>query len=228
MLAAKGLHKIYKNGAKELHVLKGIDFEVEKGSFVSVQGASGAGKTTLLHLLGGLDRPTKGQVILDRHDLYKLGDKERASLRNKKIGFVFQFYHLLADFTALENVMLPAMIKGAENKKTIREHAQKILSDLGLADRVGHKPSQLSGGEQQRVAIARALVNEPEILFCDEPTGNLDSKTGEEICDLLCNLSKEKGRTVVIVTHEKSIAQRAEKIYNIKDGVLSNEAHPPK
>jgi len=219
MIEAKDLHKIYKNGASQLHVLKGIDLKVEKGEVLAVFGPSGAGKSTLLHLLGGLDAPTKGEVYINGIDIYSMNGYERAKLRNRKIGFVFQFYHLLPEFDALENVVLPLLIK-VENRKfrDIRERGIEILTAVGLNERLHHRPNQLSGGEQQRVAIARALVNDPEILLCDEPTGNLDSETGKQVLDLLWNLNRKQNLTLIIVTHENEIAKVAEKVLYIKDG----------
>ena len=221
MLITKDLHKIYKNGARELHVLKGINLQIENPSMVCIVGPSGAGKSTLLHLLGGLDKPTEGQITIDGVDLYSLKDAELSRFRNKKIGFVFQFYHLLPEFTALENVMLPALVANSKDRKVIMQKARSVLDRVGLIERLDHKPSQLSGGEQQRVAIARALMNDPQVLFCDEPTGNLDSKTGESICQLLCSLSQENKKSVVIVTHEEKIANRANKVFHIKDGIIN-------
>ena len=220
LLEAKHLHKIYNQGKRELHVLKGIDLKIEKGRIISVVGPSGAGKSTLLHLLGGLDEPSRGEVFLERVNIYKLSDDARAVIRNRRIGFVFQFYHLLSEFTAVENVMLPGLIANKQSKVVLRERAFKILDEVGLGARVSHKPSELSGGEQQRVAIARALINEPDIVFCDEPTGNLDSKTGEEICKLLWRLNKEKNQTLVIVTHEERITRGSDKVIHIQDGRL--------
>jgi len=219
LLEAHALHKVYRNGEAELHVLKGIDMTIEKGRIISIVGPSGAGKSTLLHLLGGLDVPTSGEVILKGMDLYKLDDEKRAKVRNEMLGFVFQFYHLLPEFTALENVVLPVLIKGMP-KKGASDYAKKLLQDVGLGERLNHKPSELSGGEHQRVAIARALVNEPEIVFCDEPTGNLDSKTGSEIQELLWRINREKGETLIIVTHDEKIARYADRIIHIEDGVL--------
>lgn len=222
MLKARNIHKIYRNGARELPVLKGIDLNIEKGEFVSVFGPSGAGKSTLLNILGGLDEPTEGRVFLDRQDLYKLGDKRRAEIRNRKIGFVFQFYHLLPEFSALENVMLPALIMNRRlttNDQRLTR-AKMLLELVGLGDRISHKPNQLSGGEQQRTAIARALVNEPELLLCDEPTGNLDSVTGKGIITLLYRLNEDKGTTIMVVTHEEEIAKRTHKVLHIRDGKL--------
>lgn len=220
MLEAINVHKVYRNGAKELHVLKHINLKIAEGEFVSILGPSGAGKSTLLHILGGLDEPTEGSVILDDEDIYKLGDRKRAALRNKKIGFVFQSYHLLSEFSALENVAMPGFI----GRRTMDDgrRTKELLELVGLKDRMHHRPGELSGGEQQRAAIARALVNEPELLLCDEPTGNLDSATGQGIIELLYKLNKEKKTTVVVVTHEEAIAEKADKVVNIKDGEIRN------
>jgi lipoprotein-releasing system ATP-binding protein len=220
MLQAINIHKIYKTGASELHVLKGIDLKVEKGEFVSILGPSGAGKSTLLHIMGGLDEPSKGSMIFEGRDIYRLNGGQRSALRNAKIGFVFQFYHLLPEFSALENVAMPALIKRSQGHKVTRSQAKKLLKLVGLESRIDHRPGALSGGEQQRVAIARALINGPRLLLCDEPTGNLDSGTGQEIIELVHRLNKEEKTTVVIVTHEEGIAARADKVVNIKDGRL--------
>jgi len=221
ILRAQNIYKRYCYQTNILEVLKGIDLNVNDGESVSIIGPSGVGKTTLLHILGGLDNPDKGKVFIDEEDIYSMQDVDRAVIRNCKIGFVFQFYHLLPEFTALENVVLPAVIKA--NKSGIddfRQRGMDLLSQVGLANRAKHKPHQLSGGEQQRVAIARALVNEPKIIFCDEPTGNLDSKNGEEIMSLLFDLNKRNNQTLVIVTHEESIARLSDRIIRMRDGRL--------
>lgn len=218
MLIAKNIKKIYFNGHRELCVLKGIDLTVEPGEFVSIVGPSGAGKSTLLHILGGLDDPTEGEVLLDDFCLSDLKDSQKSVIRNKRFGFVFQFYHLLREFSALENVMLPVLIGQRKKKKEIKDKASQWLDFLGLNERVHHKPSELSGGEQQRVAIARALVNDPEILFCDEPTGNLDYESGHQIQELLLTLNKKNKMTIVLVTHSRELAQGAHRILNILDG----------
>lgn len=219
MIEARGLRKVYKNGTKELEVLKGIDLNVGKGEVLAVLGPSGAGKSTLLHLLGGLDSPTAGEVLINGVDIYSLGDMERARMRNRKIGFVFQFYHLLPEFDALENVMLPLLIKG-EGGKNRRDTGIGLLRSVGLEGRMNHRPSQLSGGEQQRVAIARALINDPELLLCDEPTGNLDSDTGKNIIELLWELNKSRKMTLMIVTHDAQIAKDAKRVLHIRDGKI--------
>ncbi|MDD5043983.1 MAG: ABC transporter ATP-binding protein [Candidatus Omnitrophica bacterium] len=223
MLEAKDLRKVYKNGAKELPVLKGISFKVRHGEIVSIVGPSGAGKSTLLHILGGLDKPTQGAVSLGGSDIYRLADKELALIRNEKIGFVFQFYHLFSEFNVLENILLPAMCSRAKIKGTgLEEKAETLLKHVGLEKRKTHLPSELSGGEQQRVAIARALINSPEILFCDEPTGNLDSKTGNEVVEMLKKLNKENNMTIVLVTHNEEVAKIAGTRLYLKDGLLVN------
>jgi len=220
MIEAHDIHKTYTTGTKKLQVLKEISLEVKRGEFISILGPSGAGKSTLLHILGGLDRPTKGKVVFEEIDLYKVGDRQRADIRNKRIGFVFQFYHLLSEFSAVENVLMPSLIGGRSMglKHEARQRAMELLEAVGLKSRMAHKPNELSGGEQQRVAIARALVNNPDVLFCDEPTGNLDSEMGEQITQLLSGLNKERQLTVVMVTHEEKIARLAGRVLYIRDG----------
>jgi predicted ABC-type transport system involved in lysophospholipase L1 biosynthesis ATPase subunit len=223
VLIAQNLTKSYTDTQKRVEVLKGISFEVSAGEAVAVVGPSGAGKSTLLHILGGLDKPDQGQVLLDSRDIYAMNDVTRAGVRNADIGFVFQFYHLLPELNALENVMLPVFIgsRGRISMKEIHARSKAALDRVGLGPRLDHKPNQLSGGEQQRVAIARALLNEPKLVFCDEPTGNLDSKTGEEVIALLLSLSREKGRTLVMVTHDEGIARRCSRTVHMKDGLLT-------
>lgn len=221
ILEAFNLHKSYSQAGETLHVLKGVGLEISSGEMIAIIGPSGAGKSTLLHILGGLDNPDEGKVVLEGEEIYRLNDVQRAGIRNKRIGFVFQFYHLLPEFSALENVMLPLLIK-EDQKKTV-EHEEKclaLLEKVGLSSRATHKPYQLSGGEQQRVAIARALINEPRIIFCDEPTGNLDSQSGEEIIRLLMELNKKNHQTLVIVTHDEEIARLADRVIPIRDGQL--------
>jgi len=202
MLEAVNIHKTYGEGSHKLHALKGVDLTIKEGDILSIIGPSGAGKSTLLHILGGLERPIQGQVILEGKDIYRFSDDERSRLRNRKIGFIFQFYHLLAEFTALENVLLPALVQGqSETSESKETRALDLLDRVGLSARVSHKPYQLSGGEQQRVAIARSLINDPKIIFCDEPTGNLDTQSEGEILKILEGLNR-KGKTVVMVTHD--------------------------
>ena len=222
MLEAKGLHKVYNHRKERLEVLGGINLKVQKGEFVSILGPSGAGKTTLIHALGGLDRPTKGEVFIDGKQIYALSDKELSGLRNIKIGFVFQFYHLLSEFNVLENVLLPGLINRV-NRAELSLRAEKILGIVGLENRIKYFPSQLSGGQQQRVAIARALINQPELLFCDEPTGNLDSATGTEIMELIKQLTQKCQMTAVLVTHNQQIAALSDKIYYLRDGQILQE-----
>lgn len=210
------LSKRYKSGKTEVWALREVNLEINKGEFLAVIGPSGAGKSTLLHFLGALDSPSSGEVFLDNLNIAQINASQRAEIRNRRIGFIFQFYHLLPEFTALENVMLPAEI--ANSKWRIANgKAKELLGNLGLKDRVNHRPSELSGGEQQRVAIARALINEPEILLCDEPTGNLDSQTGEKIIAILERLNKN-GRTLIVVSHEQGIAQKADRVLEMRDG----------
>jgi len=221
ILEATNINKSYSRLNHVLHVLKGIDLKIAEGEIVSIVGPSGAGKSTLLHVLGGLDDPDQGVVRLDGEDLYGLRDAARAKIRNSKVGFVFQFYHLLPEFTALENVIMPAMIQMRKgSKKPFEGQGLDLLEKVGLKDRVHHKPYQLSGGEQQRVAIARALVNKPRIIFCDEPTGNLDSESGQGIIDLLIALNRKNNQTLVIVTHDDHFAARSHRTIHIRDGAL--------
>jgi lipoprotein-releasing system ATP-binding protein len=211
------VHKSFQTGAETLHVLKGVDIGIRRGEMVSVVGASGVGKSTLLHILGALDRPTKGKVRLDTTDVFDLNDKKLAHFRNKTVGFVFQFHHLLPEFSALENVMMPRLIAG-EEMESIKERTKQLLDEVGLGDRMNHKPGELSGGEQQRVAVARALINDPQIVIADEPSGNLDKATGEELHNLICELNQKKGQTFIIATHNQLLAQRAERTIRLVDG----------
>lgn len=222
MLQAKNIHKVYNDGVKEIPVLKGVDLSIKKGEFAAITGHSGAGKSTLLHILGGLDAPSKGSVVFEGEDLNNLNEADICKIRNLKIGFVFQFYHLLSEFNVLENVQMPAWIKQKLEDRSwkIEEKAREILEKLEIIDRRGHFPSQLSGGEKQRVAIARALINNPRILFCDEPTGNLDSKTGQQIINLIKKINIENSMSVVLITHNIELTKLADSIYHLKDGVL--------
>jgi len=203
----------------DLKVLKGVNLHIKKGEFVSIVGSSGAGKTTLLQILGTLENPTYGEVIIDGTDITKLKDKGLSEFRNKNIGFVFQFHNLLAEFTALENVCLPAFIKG-ENKKKVEKRAMELLTLLNIENRSSHKPSELSGGEQQRVAVARALINSPSIILADEPSGNLDSKNAKELHNLLLKLNKERNQTIVVVTHNNELANITNRKLEIRDGII--------
>ncbi|MDO8525738.1 MAG: ABC transporter ATP-binding protein [Candidatus Omnitrophota bacterium] len=221
---ARDVCKIYKDEGKKVRALEGINVELKKGRSTAFIGPSGAGKSTLLHILGALDRPTSGHILLDNVDIYKLPDKRRANIRNTRIGFVFQFYHLLHEFTALENVMMPGMIRGVPVSRCaglpVRERAENVLKVVGLANRMDHKPSELSGGESQRVAVARAIINEPEILLCDEPTGNLDSRASESIHELLFGLKEKIGLALVIVTHDERLSHKTDDIIRLKDGKI--------
>jgi len=220
IVRVKGISKIYRDTASKLEVLKEINFTVDKGEFLAIQGPSGAGKSTLLHILGGLDQPTSGKVYFGDTDIYRLDEKSRAVFRNRKVGFVFQFFHLLPELNALENVLLPVILKSWWERKKNLEFATSLLERLGLSRRKTHRPQQLSGGEQQRVAIARALISRPQLLLCDEPTGNLDSENGENILRLLKEFNAQDQVTVVMVTHDKEIAHGAGRIIHLKDGVI--------
>ncbi|TWU54057.1 P-loop containing nucleoside triphosphate hydrolase [Candidatus Brocadiaceae bacterium B188] len=223
LLQAKDVFKEYANGERTVPVLRGINLAIKKGEIVVIVGASGAGKSTLLHILGILDTPTSGSVFYKGINLTQLSEKKQADMRNRVFGFVFQFYHLLPDFTALENILLPSLIgsrflRNETVTKNCRERAISLLERVGMRDRFTHKPSQLSGGERQRVAIIRALINNPELLLCDEPTGNLDTKTGHEIRELIWDVNKTMNQTVVIVTHDEEMAKNAGRVVRMVDG----------
>src|SRR5882762_1488071 len=215
-LVARDLFQSFRMGPRRIEVLRGISMQVARNEAVFLSGASGAGKTTLLYTLAGLERPESGTVEFEGRRLYGGGSSSEAHLRNKKMGFVFQGYFLLPELTACENVLLPAMI----GRRTARHEAEQSLAAVGLADRIDHLPAELSGGEQQRVAIARALTNDPDIIFADEPTGNLDSKTGDTIMDLLLNLARDRNKTLLVVTHDSRLATRGDRQLHITDGVL--------
>ena len=214
-IRAEGIKKSFG----DLLVLKGVDFEVDKAEVVSIMGASGAGKSTLRQILGTLMTPSSGSIEIDGKNVLAMGSKELSAFRNSKIGFVFQAHHLLPEFNALENVMIPALI-GGKSKKTAAEEASRLLSEVGLSERMTHKPTELSGGEQQRVAIARALINAPAILFADEPSGNLDSRTKEDIHNLFFSLREKFGQTIVIVTHDPDLAAMCDRTCVMKDGLF--------
>ena len=216
-LAVQNLGKTYGTNHKRVEALKDITFSVSQGEFLAIVGASGAGKSTLLHVLGALDHPTAGKVFYSGEDLFSLSDTQLALFRNHQIGFIFQFHYLLPEFTALENTMMPALIRG-QRKDEAREAAEKLLTSVGLKDRLTHKQGELSGGEQQRVAVARALLLKPKIILADEPTGNLDSKTGEAIFELLSTLNQQSNITILFVTHNEGIASKAPRRITMHDG----------
>ena len=220
ILNALDLHKSYDLGRRLIEVLHGVSLEVGEGEFISLQGASGTGKSTLLHLLGGLDDPTSGEVIAGGESLSAMSSSRLAKWRNGQVGFVFQSYHLLPEFDALENVLLPARMAHA-NRAESQQRAESLLERVGLAKRMYHLPAELSGGEQQRVALARALINQPQLLLADEPTGNLDSKTGGEVLDLLCELQAEAQLTMIIATHDDKVAKRARRTVQLVDGLIA-------
>lgn len=218
MLEARDVRKVYRSGSSDLAVLQGVSLRVAPGEFVAITGPSGAGKSTLLHLLAGLDVPTRGDVCWEGRPLSRMSEAERAAFRNRTVGIVFQFYHLLPELTALENVMLPARVRGGEPSRAVQDRARHWLDQVGLSRRTHHRPRALSGGELQRAAIARALMNEPQVLLCDEPTGNLDSKTGGDIAQLLVGLQRQQRVSLVLVTHETMLAGLAERMVILRDG----------
>lgn len=220
LIQARKLFKSYGDGTKRVEVLKGVDLTFSAGEKAAIVGASGVGKTTLLHVLGTLDRPTAGEVLYEGKDIYSMNEKDLAFFRNREIGFVFQFHHLLPEFNALENTMMPCLIQGIPKKESV-SRAEAILTLVGLKERFSHKPGELSGGEQQRVAVARALVLEPKVLLADEPTGNLDTKTGESVFDLLQELNRIRGVTLIVVTHNLNLAEKMSRQIHLIDGKAS-------
>ena len=225
LLEARAVQKHYILGRRRLDVLRGVTLGVTRGEFIALKGASGAGKSTLLHLLGGLDTPNAGEIFFNGSNLTKLTGAELCRWRNHRVGFIFQAYHLLPELDALENVCLPARLARAD-VRLIEQRAKDLLARVGLAERIDHKPFELSGGEQQRVAIARALINEPELILADEPTGNLDSHTGEEIIDLLCAIRAERNATLLIATHDARVAARAPRVVELVDGLIQSLSAP--
>jgi len=219
IIELKQVTKNYLLGNRSIEVLKGIDFQLSSGEFVAIMGASGSGKTTLMNIIGLLDRPSSGRFFLDDKPIKEFSDDHRAYLRNQKMGFVFQSFFLLPRLNALQNVELPLIYRGLPTEE-IKQKAEQVLIKVGMGEHLMHKPNELSGGQQQRVAVARALVSEPEVILADEPTGSLDSKTGQEVMDLFIKLNKEEGRTIIIVTHDEAVAKQCKRIVHIKDGLI--------
>lgn len=219
LLTAQNIYKSFHSGDEEIKVLEGIDLEIKKGDFISITGPSGSGKSTLLHILGGLQHPDKGEVLLDGKSIYSNSDRELAKIRNERIGFIFQFHYLLSDFTVFENIMIPLLIKNIERDKA-EEKVNILLKMVNIEDRALHKPQTLSGGERQRVAVLRAIINEPSILLADEPTGDLDWEHANIVLQMIRDLHKNKEMTIIIVTHNKRVAKIAKKTYNLSKGRL--------
>ena len=221
-IQVKNLHKVFESHGKRVEVLKGIDLDIKKGEMLSIVGASGAGKSTLLHIIGAIETPTTGSVFYEDEDIFSMNDKRLAKFRNNKIGFIFQFHHLLPEFSAIENTMMPALIRGIKKREACKDAAD-ILNKVRLGQRISHKPGELSGGEQQRVAIARALMLKPEVILADEPTGNLDTKTGNAIQDLLIDLNTELKITLVMVTHNRILADKMPRKISLMDGRIVSD-----
>ena len=222
MINVNSVHKSYQLGETTVHALRGVSFSIEKGEFVSIMGPSGSGKSTLMNIIGCLDTPSEGTYFLNQRNVGQLDEEQLAGIRNQEIGFIFQQFHLLPRSTALENVALPLKYASVQREEQL-SRAEEVLNKVGLSGRLSHKPTELSGGEQQRVAIARALVNSPSILFADEPTGNLDSKTGKEVLEIFKELN-EKGQTIVVITHEHTIAKQSQRTITIKDGEIESDS----
>ena len=222
ILVAKDIHRVYQDGRRRLHVLKGIDLSLNRDDIIIILGPSGSGKSTLLHILGALDKPTEGEVFFDGASIYKTDDATFSRIRNELIGFVFLFYHLLPEFNTMENLMMPGLISGQRKADSVRlkERAKELLSMVGLGNRIDHKPSELSGGEAQRVAIARALMNKPDVVLCDEPTGNLDRENSTAIFKLIKRLNSKEGQSFIIVTHEHGYAKFSNNVKYLEDGKL--------
>jgi lipoprotein-releasing system ATP-binding protein len=223
LISIRLLQKSFRSGTETLIVLSGIDLDVYKGEMLAIIGASGVGKSTFLHIVGGLERPTAGSVQFGNVDVYAMAPDQIARFRNERVGFIFQFHHLLPEFTAIENVMMPCLIRNMDRDQA-SSTAQSLLSEVGLAGRLHHRPGELSGGEQQRVAVARALVLNPDVVLADEPTGNLDAHTGEAVHDLLKHLNRHKGTTFIIVTHNDKLALRADRVFKMAEGTLTQHA----
>lgn len=222
MISVVDLTKSFSMNGRELTVLRGVNLEIARGEFIAIVGASGAGKSTLMHILGTLEQPTKGTVYFDGQDIFRMPEQAQANFRNRKIGFVFQFHHLLPEFTALENACLPAIIQGRPAQQ-IESEAIGLLTEVGLKDRLHHKPGELSGGEQQRVAVARALMQQPDLVLADEPTGNLDTHTGDDVFNLMRQLNRSRGTTFIIVTHNPKLSEQAGRILHMEDGRIVNQ-----
>jgi lipoprotein-releasing system ATP-binding protein len=223
LISIRLLQKSFRSGTETLVVFSGIDLDIYKGEMLAIVGASGVGKSTFLHIVGGLERPTAGSVTFGNMDVYALAPDQIARFRNERVGFIFQFHHLLPEFTAIENVMMPCLIRSMDRDRA-SSIAQSLLREVGLESRLHHRPGELSGGEQQRVAVARSLVLSPDVVLADEPTGNLDSHTGEAVHDLLKHLNREKGTTFIIVTHNDKLALRANRVFKMSDGTLTQQA----
>lgn len=219
MIKVVDLTKSFPMNGRDLVVLRGVNLEIARGEFIAIVGASGAGKSTLMHILGTLEQPTRGTVYFEGQDLFRMSEQEQADFRNRKIGFVFQFHHLLPEFTAMENACLPAIIQGRPAQE-MEAAATALLTEVGLAERLHHKPGELSGGEQQRVAVARALMQRPDLVLADEPTGNLDTHTGDEVFNLMRQLNRSRGTTFIIVTHNPKLSAQADRILQMEDGQI--------